>query len=479
MKRWPALALISATAAHAAFVPDFTLKADDFKALMAVDATVSDGLTPFQPGGHGKFFVQGWQRPDQQAKWTISSGEPAEVAAQVLIHGKSGQELRIEVTAAGHTLTGTLPADAKRWQRIALPGTIPLPSGPSDITLRLSCADGSPAFNAEVHALELVRPIVRDALHQRAMAMRADTTWFQKAKFGIMVHWTSQTMPRHGDPKPYDQAVTDFNVDAFAEQMKRTGAGFVVITTSHAQHYFPAPLASLDRILPGRTSKRDLIADLAAALSRQNIKLMLYYHLGAADDAAWTQASGFWKTDTAPFFNHWREIITEAGQRYRENLAGWWFDDGSTNYFYRSAPWESLNTAAKAGNPQRLTAFNAWELNNPTEFHDLFTGEGFQDPRGYNELLTRGGDGRYPSGTHRGLQSSACLITETDWVHLHRDTPIPSPKWNPEQLATLLGEFAAHRNVPIFNLAIYQDGTVSPESVELFRAATTHPQPAP
>jgi hypothetical protein len=39
-----------------------------------------------------------------------------------------------------------------------------------------------------------------------------------------MVHWTSQTMPRHGDPKPYDQAVTDFNVDAFADQMNLESA---------------------------------------------------------------------------------------------------------------------------------------------------------------------------------------------------------------------------------------------------------------
>ncbi|MFO1524106.1 MAG: hypothetical protein U1G05_19190 [Kiritimatiellia bacterium] len=40
-----------------------------------------------------------------------------------------------------------------------------------------------------------------------------------------------------------------FDAEAFAERMARTGAGFVVFTTSHAEQMFPAPLASLDAVL--------------------------------------------------------------------------------------------------------------------------------------------------------------------------------------------------------------------------------------
>jgi hypothetical protein len=467
------VSVLLASSLHAAFVPDFKLKPDDCTVLMAVDAKVSSGLTPFQPGSHGKFFIQGWRSKDHHAEWNITSAEAADHEAHVLIHRKSGQELRLEVTAAGQTLTGSLPGDAKRWQRIALPGTLAIPAGASTVTLRLVPADGTADFDAEVHAVELIRPAVRAAQLQRAAAMRADTTWFQEARYGIMVHWTKQSMPRNGDPKPYDQAVSDFDVEAFADQMKQTGAGFVVFTTSHAFQYFPAPLRSLDRILPGRTSKRDLVADLADALARRGMKLMLYFHLGAHDDADWCKASGFWETDTAPFFNNWQSIISEVGGRYRERLAGWWFDDGSTNYYYRSAPWEKLSIAARAGFSQRLVGFNAWELNNPTMFHDYFTGEGFQDGRGYNELLVRGGNGRYPSGTHEGLQSSACLITEGNWIHYGRDQPLNPSKWTSEQLAPILKEFLAHRNVPIFNLEIYQEGEVSPASVEIIRVAAT------
>jgi len=321
--------------------------------------------------------------------------------------------------------------------------------------------------------VEFVRTAVKESLHETALRMRqlADTAWFQKAGYGIMVHWTKQSMPRRGNAKSYNQAVADFNVEAFADQIKQTGAGFVVLTTSHAYMYFPAPLASLDKILPGRTAKRDLVADLADALGRRNIKLMLYYHLGASDDGEWLNASGFWKTDTSECFGNWQRIISEVGERYKTKLAGWWFDDGSTSYYYRSAPWEKLARAAKAGYPGRLVGFNSWELNNPTEFQDFFTGEGFRDPRGFNQLLVKGGNGRYPSGTHQGLQASACLTTEGNWVHSQKDSPVRPPKWNAEQLGALLKEFAAYRNVPIFNMEIYQEGIVSDETVKVFRDA--------
>ena len=233
--------------------------------------------------------------------------------------------------------------------------------------------------------------------------------------------------------------------------------------------YFPAPLTALDKILPGRTAQRDLVADLADALGRRGIKLMLYYHLGASDDTEWLKASGFWETDTTKFFANWQAIIAEAGERYRDKLAGWWFDDGSINYYYRSAPWETLPAPPRPAFPQRLVGFNAWELNNPTQFHDFCTGEGCAEPRGFDRLLTLESIGRYPTGTHAGLQASACLITESTWVHDRRETPPSRPKWNADQLAPLLKGFIAHRNVPIFNLEITQDGHLSTESIALFK----------
>ncbi len=42
----------------------------------------------------------------------------------------------------------------------------------------------------------------------------------------------------------------------------------------------PAPIKAIDDILPGRTSERDLIGELANALDKRGVKLIIYYHLG-------------------------------------------------------------------------------------------------------------------------------------------------------------------------------------------------------
>jgi hypothetical protein len=116
-----------------------------------------------------------------------------------------------------------------------------------------------------------------------------------------------------------------------------------------------------------------------------------------------------------------------------------------------------------------MISFNAWELNNPTQFHDFCTGEGCEEPRGMDGLLTPESNGRYPSGTHAGLQASACLIADATWVHDRLNTAPSKPKWNADQLTQLLRGFIAHKNVPIFNLEITQDGHLSPVSVALFK----------
>jgi len=465
-----ALVFITAVAGQDVFRPDFRLNPDDITVLMAADAKRSEGLTPFQQGGHGKFFIQGWTRSDQSATWTMTAPAADDYAVHVLASSRGNRPLKVEVASGAGRVTGLVPPSPWRWNRVALEGILRLAPGAQEITLRLAAAEGEAPFDARVESLELVRPAVRDRLRAAALRARADTRWLQEAGYGFMVHWTSQSVPRRGAPKPYDQAVQEFDVEALADQVKAGGAGFLVLTTSHAYQYFPAPLRSLDAILPGRTSRRDLVADLAAALDRRGLRLILYYHLGAVPDHAWLKACGFWETDTSRLFGHWERIIGEAGTRYGTKLAGWWFDDGMTSYYCRSAPWERLARAARAGNPRRLLAFNAWELPAATKFQDYHCGEGDQDPSGRGALPV-GGDGRYTQGPSLGLQAAATLVTEGDWGHFARDREIGQPRWTAPKLSDLLRRFMDHRNVPIFNLEIYQDGTVSPPTIELFRQA--------
>jgi hypothetical protein len=460
--------LLASTGRAERFVPDGRLQPDNVNVLMACDAERSPDLREFQANSHGKFHVTGWRRPDQHATWTVQSPGAGSYDASVIWRRKTASPLRAELSAGGTTATGLLAAS--HWQRVPLQGRLSLPAEPSRITLRIFAEEASAPIDAEIFSVELVRPPVRAEMERAAAGQRADTAWMRKAGYGFMVHWTSQSCPREGKPKPYADAVRDFDVENFAEQMKEGGAGFVVFTTSHAYQYFPAPLASLDRLLPGRTASRDLVGELAKALEARGIRLMLYYHLGSAADAAWMNASGFWKTDTSQFFANWADIVTEAGQRYGAQLAGWWFDDGAISYYYRSPDWRTLTAAARAGSPSRVVGFNPWEYPSPTPFQDFYCGEGNTQPNGDGTLEPDGhgilGPGRYP-----GLQACATLITERDWGHFVRDREIGPPRWNAGELRAILDAFARHGNVPIFNLEIYQEGRVSSSTIELFRQA--------
>ena len=91
-----------------------------------------------------------------------------------------------------------------------------------------------------------------------------------------MFHWTSQSVNKDGSQKSYTEAVDDFDLKAFVEMVKSTGAGYVLFTIGHAKPYCPAPFKSWEKYHPGHTTKRDLIAEMADALNTESIKLVLF-----------------------------------------------------------------------------------------------------------------------------------------------------------------------------------------------------------
>ena len=46
-----------------------------------------------------------------------------------------------------------------------------------------------------------------EAERQEALRARASTEWLAKAGYGLMFHWTSQSIGKDGTHKPYAQAV--------------------------------------------------------------------------------------------------------------------------------------------------------------------------------------------------------------------------------------------------------------------------------
>ena len=455
------------------YIPDFKVRTEGYTILMGVDAKLSDGLRPVRPDDHIKWDVVGWNVFSQTITWDVEVPREDHYRVNVLLCQESPQKVMLEVGSGENRITGVADPDKpqiKFWKRLPMDGLLHLSKGKQTLVLRARALAGAEPFNLVLRSIELVLPDVQQRLQQQALRQRADVTWLQERKFGIMAHWTSETCPRHGDRLPYDQAVAAFDVERFASQIDEAGARFVVLVTAHARQCIPAPIQALDRILPGRTTSRDLIAELITALDQRNVKLMLYYHLGSIGDPEWCDVSGFWETDTRRFFQNWTAIVSEIGQRYGEKLAGWWFDDGTANYYYRCAPWPQLYQAAKAGGSQRLVGFNAYTWPIPTEFMDYYTGECVDDPVGYG-WLPQNGNGIYVDGPGLGFPACATNVVEGDWVHDKQDLEIGPPRWTIEQLRQYFALSVAHRNVQMLNFEIYQDGSFSPRTVQLFALA--------
>lgn len=477
-----ALTKVDAPAARFPYFPTGRIDPRRVNVLAAMDATRTG---QFQNGQltHLKTELLGWQDSRQALSWMIDVPQTADYSVAALLRVNGNTPLTVTVSADRAISSASFKVDTRGFEsRSEFDRPLQLTKGHHVVTLRLTPTPEDAPFDAQFLSLELTQPAVRDALHKQALEMRSDVRWMARETFGVGFHWTKRTMPRTGRAKPYAQAVSDFDVEHFANQVASTGASFVYLTTAHSDQYFPAPIRALDAILPGRTSNRDLIADLIAALNKRNIKLFLYYHLGPIEDPAWSAATHMWDSDSTRFLGNWQAIVGEIGRRYGKGLAGWWFDDGLYNYYYRSPDWAALDVAAKAGNAERAVCFNSWNGGSATEFQDYYCGEEVA-PGGVNEYLNtdgslggtlpNGSDGRIAKGQFSGLQSAATFVIETDWVHTRRDTEVSDPKWTSLSLAKTLVMLKAHGTAPMLNMLIYQDGTIAPKSLALVRDAAS------
>ncbi len=141
--------------------------------------------------------------------------------------------------------------------------------------------------------------------------VRANTDWLARCRYGVGVHWTAQTVPRRGSPLPFQRAVDAFDVKKFVERLVYAGADYLLFTSTHALQMLPAPHPSIDRILPGRTCKRDLIAELADALAAKAMPLLVYYNhsCNSKNDPPWERTVGYHDRDKHRFAQNFLEIV--------------------------------------------------------------------------------------------------------------------------------------------------------------------------
>lgn len=338
----------------------------------------------------------------------------ADYHVESLLSANAGETFNLSVVETGaaldfsKTTVGWTKQDA---------GVIALPAGTS--TLRL--VRTSATANVHIKSLELIRESDRADYLQRIADFKVDTTWFSQAGYGLMFQYGNWGYPETGDRKSLEDQANDFDVPAFVEMVKGTGASYVIWSITWRDYLLNAPISSVDNYFGNsdRTSTRDLIGEVMNALDAEGIDSMLYYHRGEASTVPWFTDPSFppeeytakGTGDRSGFFDSWVEIITEIGNRYGTMLDGWFIDGGLVYY---PAPFERLGAAARAGNPNRLVSYNPWICARYTDFQDVMFDEGHK-----GQVITgsaaSGGDGILTDGPSAGLLQHGMFAMEQTW----------------------------------------------------------------
>jgi len=211
------------------------------------------------------------------------------------------------------------------------------------------------------------------------------TDWFRDAKWGVFTHFLAG---KDTSVDAWNHLVNGFDVEGLAGQLESVGAKYHYITLGQNSGYYCAPNAAYDRyvgIKPSKCSTRDLVADLYDSLHPKRINLLVYLPAGAPDQDPVAIAALQWQNGphrNREFQARWENVVRDWSLRWREKVAGWWFDGcywPNEMYRFPDAPnFASFAAAARAGNPDSIVAFNPGVLVpiiSESEYEDYTAGE--------------------------------------------------------------------------------------------------------
>ncbi len=452
---------------------DLNKKRDNITVLMAASAKLSDGLLVKWPDKTPKhFWVEDFDDIKEYLEWNVFVDKISEFHVDVLLSSKEGEQFELKVLNTNSVLP--VAANGNGWDKIDA-GLIRLEKGNN----RLRLTKKSNRSSASIKSLELLEKKEHESYLKRVEKFKVDTDWLANSGYGLMLQFGAWTYPEKGEHrKSLDELASTFDMTAFVDLVKETGASYVVWSLTWWDYKMMMPVESVDRIIGNskRTSSENFIGKLAQELKNNNIRFILYYHLGHASHLGgktdWWQAQDwpeeFASTGTGQrevFFTNWMDVVSEIGESLGENLDGWFFDDGLVYY---PAPFEKMGVAARNGNSGRLISYNPWVCARYTDFQDVSFGEG-----SHGEVKEGSapafGNGIFTSGPQKGLLQHAMFTMEGDWG-VHSPNQKIETKITKEQ-AFKWYKSASERKVPLsFNIMMWEDGTVSQTSLEILKA---------
>ncbi|MGO8676573.1 MAG: hypothetical protein ACLQVX_11965 [Limisphaerales bacterium] len=223
----------------------------------------------------------------------------------------------------------------------------------------------------------------------QALAGSGDSHWMIQAKYGLFMHYqyrillgySVRTKPQFPNPSEmtaegWNRFVDGFDANGFAEQMARGKVGWVLFCID--DHFFAwqcAPNKTFSAFTgypPGqKCSRRDLIMDVADALNAKPVKLICYFAglngymkepqvlAGLMDNAS---GRGDFNAKTPPSAECRKRrlaVLDEYAARYKDKIAGWWFDGIELNsYNEKPGDWAAIDSIVHRANPKAVIAFS-------------------------------------------------------------------------------------------------------------------------
>ncbi len=184
--------------------------------------------------------------------------------------------------------------------------------------------------------------------------------WMAQGSFGMMVHYL--VTPDGDDPTArsadLNRTVDGFDLDGFMNQFSETGADWLIFTIGQNTGCYNSPNEVLDVLLPGHTSKRDLVAEIAGRVKGMGKHFISYLPVEMtqqSDDMK--QAFGWNPEDQTHFLKRYLSFIRAYSVKLGPLNDGWWYDGWAGNLTQGWDPRDWIE-ASKAGNPKSIVAIS-------------------------------------------------------------------------------------------------------------------------
>jgi hypothetical protein len=298
--------------------------------------------------------------------------------------------------------------------------------------------------------------------------------WMAEARWGVMVHyladWRRQVDGGTLDVESWNERVDGFDVDGLAEQLSTVNAGYLLLTIGQNSGYYLAPNETYDQFVgrrPSRCSRRDLVSDMHEALAKRGIKLLVYLPAGPpGGDPKAREALAFEGEGrrNVEFQRRWEAVITEWSERWRDKVAGWWFDGCYwPNLTYRHAEppnFETFAAAARAGNANAAVAFNPGVVDRVlsiTPFEDYSAGE-INDP---DRLMIR----RHKDGEVDGARIQVLSYLGETWGR-------GSPRFSSESIVAWSRKVNETGGAMTWDVPVERSGKMAPAHLKQLQAVS-------